>query len=308
MSDPTACPECLRRSWLLGLLTPYIEKEVCAGADLSDLMGLDTEELTARVAPKVVEQILARASALSELHLHEQLQAAECWAICRHDGAYPRALRDSQDAPWALIGRGNSALLSELQWTETIGIIGSTRATSYGREVADQLGREAAQAGLTVVSGLSAGVQGNALRGAVDAGRAVAVHGCGVEIPFPAAQRPLWRRLCEFGAVVSELPPGTPPWRWTLAARSRIITALVAMSVVVEAQPESPTMEAVARATAISCPVGAVPGPIYTQASMGPNELIADGNAHVIRHGEDILRALPGGSGGPRSGILSRRP
>ena len=107
--------------------------------------------------------------------------------------------------------------------------------------------------------------------------------------------------------MVSELAPGTPPWRWALSARSRIITALVAMSVVVEAQPVSRTMEDVARATAINCSVGAVPGPIYTQASMGPNKLIADGAAYAIRDGEDILRALPGGGGGRPAGARRRR-
>ena len=89
MSDPTACPDCLRRSWLLGPLSPFIENQICDGADLSDLMGLDTEQLAARVAPKATEQILARGAALSERHLHAQLRAAECWRFAATTAPIP---------------------------------------------------------------------------------------------------------------------------------------------------------------------------------------------------------------------------
>jgi DNA protecting protein DprA len=113
--------------------------------------------------------------------------------------------------------------------------VGSRRATSYGREVARGLGHELAADGLTVISGLSFGVDTCAHRGALAAGPTVAVLACGADVAYPAAQRPQWRRICDEGLVLSELPPGTVPWRWSFPARDRIIAGLAAATVVVEA-------------------------------------------------------------------------
>ena len=163
------------------------------------------------------------------------LQAAECWACCRHDALYPAALRDAADAPWALIGRGDPALLRGLEPDGAVTVVGARRASSYGREVARELGRELAAAGLVVVSGLAFGIDACAHRGALEAGLTVAVLGCGADVAYPAAHRSLWRRIGERGLVLSELPPGTGAWRWTFPARNRIMAALAGMTVVVEA-------------------------------------------------------------------------
>ena len=115
-------------------------------------------------------------------------------------------------------------------------IVGSRRATSYGREVARDLSRELSAAGLVVVSGLAFGIDACAHRGALDAGgRTIAVLGCGPDTPYPAAHRGLWRAIAETGAVISELPPGSTPWRWSFPARNRVMAALAGMTVVVEA-------------------------------------------------------------------------
>jgi DNA processing protein len=295
MADPVACPECLRRSWLLAALGPYIEKIATGevGRRSPELLRLSNEDLLEVVAPKVAAQMLARVEALSEERLHEELSMAECWACCRHGALYPASLRDAPDAPWALVGRGDPRLLDGLEPFGTVTIVGARRATSYGREIARELGNELARAGMVVVSGLAFGIDACAHRGAVDGGRTIAVLGCGPDVAYPASHRSLWRRICETGLVISEFPPGATPWRWTFPARNRIMAALAGMTVVVEAATRSGSLITTDLAADLGRDLGAVPGPVTSRASAGPNALLASG-AHVIRDAQDVLDALLG--------------
>lgn len=295
MAEPAACVECLRRSWLLAALGPYVEKIATGevGRRSPELLRLSNEELARVAAPKVAGQLLARVAALTEERLLEGLLLAECWACCRHGDLYPDSLRDAADAPWALIGRGDPRLLDGLELFEAVTIVGARRATSYGREIARELGRELAAAGMTVVSGLAFGIDGCAHRGALDGGRTIAVLGCGPDVAYPASHRTLWRRICETGAVVSEFPPGATPWRWTFPARNRIMAALAGMTVVAEAAARSGSLITADLAADLGRDLGAVPGPVTSRASTGPNALLASG-AHVIRDAQDVLDAMLG--------------
>ncbi len=296
MVEPTACPACLRRSWLLALLGPYVEKIATGspGSRSPELLRLSNEDLVGVAAPKVAEQLLARVEALGEDHLRGELAAAGCWACCRHGDGYPVQLRDADDAPWALLGRGEPALLAELEPVGTVTLVGARRATSYGREVARELGRELAAAGIVVVSGLAFGIDACSHRGALDGGgRTVAVLGCGPDTAYPASNRSLWRRICEQGLVLSELPPGAAPWRWTFPARNRIMAALAGMTVVVEAAARSGSLITADLAADLGRDLGAVPGPVTSRASAGPNNLLA-GGACVVRDAQDVLDAMLG--------------
>jgi len=305
MAEPRACLDCLRRSWLLAALGPYVERIATGdvGSRSPELLRLANEELVEVAAPKVAEQLLARIAALPEERLNEELALAGCWACCRHGDLYPDQLRDATDAPWALVGRGSPKLLDGLEPFEAVTIVGARRATSYGREVARELGRELAAAGMTVVSGLAFGIDGCAHRGALDAGRTIAVLGCGPDVAYPASHRTLWRRICESGLVLSEFPPGATPWRWTFPARNRIMAALAGMTVVVEAATRSGSLITTDLAADLGRDLGAVPGPVTSRASAGPNSLLASG-AHVVRDAQDILDAMlgPGGRQLERSG------
>lgn len=294
-SEPRACPNCLRRSWLLALLGPYIERIATGspGSRSPELLRLSNQDLVAAAAPKVATQLLGRIEALSERSFAEELLMARCWATCPHDEFYPVGLRDAPDAPWALIGRGGPGLLEQLEPLGAVTVVGSRRATSYGREVARELGRELAAAGMVVVSGLAFGIDGCAHRGAIDAGRTIAVLGCGADTAYPAAHRSLWRRICEEGLVVSEFPPGAAPWRWTFPARNRIMAALAGMTVVVEAAVRSGSLITADLAADLGRDLGAVPGPITSRASAGPNNLLASG-ACVVRDAQDVLDAMLG--------------
>jgi DNA processing protein len=289
MSETDACPECLRRSWLLGLLGPYIERST---SRLSGLLALPEAELAAKVAPERAAELLAGIEEKSEDQMGEELRAAECWAVCRHSDRFPGALGDIDDAPRALIGRGRPAMLEELSSERVVTVVGSRRATPYGREVARSLGHELGSAGAVVVSGLAFGVDACAHRGALDAGAPnVAVLGCGPDVAYPAAHRGLWRRIAEQGAVLSELPPGATPWRWTFPARNRIMAAVAGMTVVVEATTRSGSMVTARLASGYGRQVAAVPGPVTSRASVGPNSLLSTG-AVLVRDAGDVLAAL----------------
>lgn len=295
MSAPRACPECLRRSWLLAHLAPYIEK-IATGAPGSrspELLRLSNQDLAAAAAPGAAAQLLAGVEEIGERRMEEELSAKQCWACCRHDALYPGGLRDAADAPWALIGRGDPALLGALEPDACVTVVGARRATSYGREVAHELGRELATAGLLVISGLAFGIDACAHRGALEAGRTVAVLGCGPDVAYPKAHRSLWRRICEEGLVLAELPPGASAWRWTFPARNRIMAAIAAMTVVVEGAARSGSLITADLAADLGRDLGAVPGQVTARSSAGPNELLA-GGACVVRDAQDVLDAMLG--------------
>jgi DNA processing protein len=302
-SSPRGCPECLRRSRLLAELAPYIER-IATGAPGSrapELLRLSNEDLASVAAPQARAEILDRVEGVPERRLEADLLAAGCWACCRHDPGYPAGLADASDAPWALICRGDPALLERLRPEAAVTLVGARRASSYGREVAGTLGRELAGAGLVVVSGLAFGIDACAHRGALEAGLTIAVLGCGPDVSYPAAHRSLWRRIGERGLVLSELPPGTGAWRWTFPARNRIMAALAGMTVVVEAAERSGSLITADLAADLGRDLGAVPGPVGSRLSAGPNNLLA-GGACVVRDAQDVLDAMLG----PGARLLER--
>jgi DNA processing protein len=293
--NPQACPECLRRSRLLAHLAPYIEK-IATGAPgrrSPELLRLGNDDLAAAVAPRVAAQVLARIAAMTEDRLRSELAAAGCWACCRHDPLFPVGLRDAPDAPWSLIGRGDPSLLLRLSPDEAVTVVGARRASSYGRQVARELGRELASAGLVVVSGLAFGIDACAHRGALESGLTVAVLGCGADVAYPAAHRSLWRQIGENGLVLSELPPGSGAWRWSFPARNRIMAALAGMTVVVEAAERSGSLITADLAADLGRDLGAVPGPVGSRLSVAPNNLLA-GGACLVRGAQDVLDAMLG--------------
>jgi DNA processing protein len=275
-------------------------------------LALDDDYLVEEIGGEAAAHALGHVEALGERRFDDELHAAECWATCRHDDFYPDALRDVSAPPAALVGRGHPDLLVSLKLRETVTIAGARRSTAYGREVARRLGHDSAEMNLTVVSGLAFGVDACAHRGAVEAGRGaveagttIAVMPCGPDLCYPSAHRSLWRQICESGLVVSELPPGSCAWRWTFPARQRIMAALGAMTVIVEATERSGSMFAVDAARACGRLVGAVPGRVGTSASTGPNRLLASG-AHVVRDVQDVFFALFAAGDRPNGVPLTR--
>ncbi|TML10380.1 MAG: DNA-protecting protein DprA, partial [Actinobacteria bacterium] len=150
----------------------------------------------------------------------------------------PELLRQIHDPPRALFLRGSAD--AEILGRPAVAIVGARACSPYGSQVARMLGRELAAAGLVVVSGLARGVDGEAHRGALEAGGlTVAVLGCGIDRDYPAAHADLARRICERGLVVSEYEPCVEPAPWRFPARNRIIAGLAAATVIVEARERS---------------------------------------------------------------------
>ncbi len=204
---------------------------------------------------------------------------------------YPPLLRAIHDPPSVLWIRGDGDLRALAR--PAAAIVGARSCTAYGRSVARSLGREVAAAGAVVVSGLARGIDGEAHRGALDAGgTTVAVLGCGVDRDYPAAHAELARRIVELGGlVVSEYEPGVEPAPWRFPARNRIISGLTRVTVVVEARERSGALITADMALEQGREVMAVPGEITSAASMGTNGLIRQGAAPVTRV-LDVLEAL----------------
>jgi DNA processing protein len=217
-----------------------------------------------------------------------------CWAICRHDPEFPKGLIQLGDSPHCLLVRGRSELVLDPAGPDRlVTVVGARRATPYGLTVARSIAGEAAAAGLVVVSGMALGIDGAAHRGALETGRSLAVLGSGAGRPYPATHRKLFERLAVDGAVVTEFPPGAPPWRWSFPARNRIMAGLSRLTVVVEAATGSGSLITAEMAADAGREIGAVPGPVTSPQSAGSNELLANGAA-VIRDGRDLIESFTG--------------
>ncbi|MGI8461458.1 MAG: DNA-processing protein DprA [Solirubrobacterales bacterium] len=216
-------------------------------------------------------------------------------STCRHRPGYPASLAHlGAAAPHSLWLRGDHRLLERLDQEPAVTIVGSRRATQYGREIAHELGLLLAGAGVTVVSGLAFGIDAAAHRGALDAGGStIAVLGSGVDVAYPAGNRRLHARVGSEGLIVSEMPPGFGPFRWCFPARNRIMAALGAVTIVVEAAERSGSLITVRLAQGIGREVGVVPGPINSRFSRASNKLLADG-AFPVLGAESVLDELFG--------------
>jgi DNA processing protein len=299
VTAPRACPACLRRMQLVGQLAPFIERVATGekGSRSPELLALDDEDLARAVAGPKADSILSQREPGST-GLERRVRAAGCWAVCRHHDAYPEGLKALGDAPPALVGCGDAAGLALLRRQSTVTVVGARRATTYGREIARALAGELSRAGFGVASGLAWGIDGAAHEGALGCGFTVAVLGCGADVIYPRHHRALYERIRERGLILSELPPGTGAWRWAFPARNRIMAALGAMTVVVEAARRSGSLITSELAADLGREVGAVPGPVGARMSIGTNDLIADG-ARLVRDAQDVLDALIG-PGAPR--------
>ena len=196
--------------------------------------------------------------------------------VGRSEPEYPRLLRELHDPPPGLFlrGDGDVGLLSEA----AVAIVGARMCSSYGGQVARMLGRELAAAGLIVVSGLARGVDGEAHRGALEAGGAtLGVLGCGIDRDYPAAHAHLARGICANGLVVSEYAPGVEPSPWRFPARNRIIAGLCSATVIVEARERSGALITADFALEAGREVFAVPGEITSTLSAGTNALLGLG-------------------------------
>ena len=231
----------------------------------------------------------------SNLLLPEKL-AEECnqkhIMVCsQQDEVYPEILKEIHRPPLVLFYRG------ELRSDGLhIAMVGSRKATPYGKNIAESLAGELAGAGATVVSGAAYGIDTASHKGAISKGRTIAVLGCGADIAYPASNRRLLEEIAESGAVISEYPPGTRPIAAFFPARNRIISGLSRGTVVVEAAERSGSLITAEMALSEGRDVFAVPGSIFSDQSRGTNRLIQQG-AKLVQSAWDILDEYMEGPG-----------
>jgi DNA processing protein len=223
------------------------------------------------------------------LAVGEQLLSAAArlgaYLVTLGEEGYPALLPHTSAPPPVLWVRG------ELRYEDwrSVAIVGTRRASAYGRCQGERLAGEAAREGLTVVSGLARGVDAAAHRGALAAGgRTVAVFGCGLDRVYPPEHAGLAAEIAQQGALVSEFPPGVAPNPEHFPRRNRIIAGLCLGTVVVEAGERSGAMNTAVQALEAGRDVFAVPGDVGRPGSTGPHHLLREG-AKLAECGADLV-------------------
>jgi DNA processing protein len=219
------------------------------------------------------------------------------------DESYPMSLGAADPRPPVLYVAGDPASMA----APCVAVVGTRRASGYGRSAAAEIAEELARAGVTVVSGLALGIDGAAHEAAVTTGgRSVAVLPSPLDRIYPPRHRSLAARLVATGgALVSELAPGAAPGKPDFARRNRIIAGLARAVVVVEAPDRSGALLTVAAAIDHGREVFAVPGPIDAIASRGCNRLIADHQATIVTSAAGLLHRIGAVAGGRPVSVTS---
>ena len=282
-----ACDSCLRRSHLVAYLATDVERLLPIGRPArAQALEVGVDTLIEALAPN--RRAKARAFLKDFDPRRARLDIATD-AVCTHSDAFPESLRDLRHPPAVLY----ATRLARVP-TEACAVIGSRRPSEYGRTMGYRIGRGLGAARVPVVSGLALGIDALAHRGCLDGGGlTIAVLASGVDVAYPRTNRALYTRIRQDGAIVSEMPPRTRPYRWLFPARNRIMAALGQLTVVVEAGERSGTLITADCAADIGRDVAAVPGPVTSEAAAGTNGLIRAGAA-LVTGAQDVLDLLYG--------------
>ena len=304
---PSPCSACLRWSALIGFLAPRLAA-VLGDTDqrLGGALSLAEEDLITAVAGRQADRARRFASGFEASGARRALAGKALEAVCRHSKHYPGTLLALADPPPVLYLTGALGRLEELTSGPVATLVGTRTPSRYSLAVAHELGRGLAVAGVTVVSGLALGVDAAAHRGALaGGGKPLAVLAGGADVPYPRANRHLYEEVRSSGLVVSELPPGQRPLRWSFPARNRIMAGLARLTIVIEAAESSGTLITAEFAAQLGREVGAVPGQVTSWLAAGSNRLLREGAA-VIRSPQDALDELFGVGAGARFAMSGR--
>jgi len=216
------------------------------------------------------------------------------------DPEWPPSVTDlGAHAPLALWLRGVPAALAG----SGVALVGARASSSYGEHVAGEFAGELAAEGRVIVSGGAYGIDGTAHRAALRAGgMTVAVLAGGLDRPYPSGHAQLFQRIAASGALVSEVACGVAPTKWRFLARNRLISALSAATIVIEAGHRSGSLNTAGHAAALGRPLGAVPGPITSTASAGCHRLLRDYDACCVTSVADVREMLGGAPVAARRG------
>lgn len=218
--------------------------------------------------------------------LYEQFLRSDAKVVTLTEPHYPKLLREIDEPPYLLFYRGELPGENDL----TLAIIGSRKATAYGREAAAYLAGGLAKAGAWIVGGLARGIDTCGHKAALDVGgKTVGVLGCGIDVVYPRENRQLFAEVAASGCIISEYPLGMQPLAKNFPIRNRVISGLSRGVIVVEAGLKSGTQITVDYALEQGKNIYAVPGSIFSPASAGTHRLIKDCGVKPIASAEDVL-------------------
>lgn len=234
---------------------------------------------------KFVDNFFQIRGTIEPLALIGELQKKGVEVLTLMDHKYPGKLKQIYDPPLVLYYQGNW----NIEELHIIGIVGSRRTTVYGEKIAEKFGKELAEAGFVIVSGMARGVDSHAHRGCLEAGgKTIAVLGSGLDVIYPRENAKLAENIKINGVLLTEYPLGTPPLAINFPARNRIIAGLSLGILVVEAAARSGALITADFAMEVGRDVFAIPGPITSPNSEGTNNLIKQG-AKLVGQVGDIL-------------------
>jgi len=223
--------------------------------------------------------------------LEAEMEKLDCYGVkvlTWHAPDYPPRLKEIYDYPPLLYVRGS--LLPQDEWC--LAVVGTRRASVYGRQVTEEIVSDLARSKITIVSGLAKGIDSIAHHSALDAGgRSIAVFACGLDVVYPSENANLARSIIQQGALISEYPLGTRPKADNFPRRNRIMSGMSLGVLIVEAGETSGALITANLALEQNREVFAVPGSVLSPASRGTNRLIQEG-AKLVRDYTDILEEL----------------
>lgn len=238
------------------------------------------------LSPQALESLLDKD--LSGAHqIRQQCRKLGVEILCWDSPRFPDRLKRIPDPPVVLYCLGN---MPDVDGEVTIGVVGTRKATPYGMTVAREMGYQIACGGGVLISGLADGIDGAAMRGALEAKKKViGVLGFGPDIVYPRSNEKLFQQVRENGCLLSEYPPGTRGSKWTFPQRNRIISGLSLGVLVVEAPDRSGALITAHHAAEQGRDVFCVPGPVHQESCAGSNQLLRDRLARVATCGGDVL-------------------
>jgi len=256
----------------------------------SEFMKADAEELldVPGIGKKLCERIITHRSKIEPYSEIEKATEQKVSIVTLFDEEYPERLKEIYDPPPVLYIKGDKSVLNN----RSIAVVGSRKASTYGRRVAINFAKELALMNINVVSGMARGIDSFAHKGAIEAGGpTTAILGCGIDIVYPPENRVLMQEIIECGCIISSFPMGTTPLPANFPARNRIISGLSLGTLVVEAAERSGSLITADLSLEQGREVFAVPGNIYSPYSRGTHKLIKQG-AKLVESIEDILDEL----------------
>jgi DNA processing protein len=283
-------------SWLAMTLTSGLASRLSArllrrfespeGIFRATLSQLESCNIPAPVAQAIVKK---ESFKRAEKELLAIRNIPSCSLLNWTDPEYPQNLLQIYDPPVLFYVRGNPQILNH----PSISIVGTRRPTLYGTQMAERLGRDLANRGIVIVSGMARGIDAIGHQGALAAnGPVIGVLGTGIDVCYPKENKKLFEKVLERGAILSEFPIHTHPAPENFPIRNRIVAGMPLGVVIVEGAEYSGSLITARLAMEFGREVFGVPGNVTQAVSYAPNQLIKQG-AKLVTNAEDVIEELP---------------